>query len=317
MKSISHIKHENPANRIWKGLDESTIAVLKTAHSANTVRAYRADWQKFEDWGGSIPASPEQVCNFMVSVVESGQKVASVVRCLYAISHIHKAAGFENPVANELVKQTRRGLRKIYGTPPKQSEPIELELVRRICGEIGSETLEDVRDRALITVAFFGAFRRSEIVSLQTEQLHWSAPGLEIQLLRSKANKFGECEIKPLVAASDPLICPLQNLKHWLAISGIESGPVFPRVLNNGRLGTSGLSAQAFYILLKKRAAAAGTDPVRVTPHGLRAGFVTTAYKRGRDRYQIKMVTGHKSDAVLDSYIRVADRFEHCAGKLD
>jgi integrase len=68
--------------------------------------------------------------------------------------------------------------------------------------------------------------------------------------------------------------------------------------------------------MLKARATAAGFTDGEFSPHSLRSGFITTAYKGGKDRYRIKQVSGHKSDAVLDMYIRAADRFTDSAGRL-
>lgn len=316
MNMMIKAKHVHAAQQ-YSGLDDRTLNVLAASHAANTVRAYRSDWEKFEAWGGSLPSTPEEVANFMVATVESGQKVSSIIRCLYAISHIHKAGGFDNPVANELVRQVRRGLRKDYGQPPDQSAPIELSDIRKICSAMGVESWIDIRDRALLTVGFFGAFRRSELVGLNVEQISQVEQGLEIHLLRSKTNRFGEREVKPLVWAKDQSICPVRSLINWIETSGINSGPLFRNVIGGKLGGAEPITTQTLYNLLKRRAATAGIDPDTVTPHGLRAGFVTTAYKAGKDRYRIKQVTGHKSDAMLDRYIRCSDQFTDCAGRLD
>jgi integrase len=258
-----------------------------------------------------------QVANFLVGMVVDGQNVSTATRCVYAISHIHKAGGFENPTASELVRQVRRGLRKEYGQPPVQSPPIEINQIRQICGSMSTTDWHDIRDRALVTVGFFGAFRRSELVSLTLEQLVSVDQGLEVHLLRSKTNKFGEREVKPLVRANDQTICPIHSLAQWIHTSGITSGPLFRNVTDNQLSSTAPITSQTLYNLLKKRAANAGIDPGTITPHGLRAGFVTTAFKAGKDRYRIKQVTGHKSDAMLDCYIRGVDKFTDCAGRLD
>lgn len=316
MKDISEKKATPRSVPGYGALDIKTLSVLAAAHSPNTVRAYKADWAKFVAWGGSCSATPEDIANFMVAVADDGYKVSSIIRCLYAISHIHKAQGLPNPIADELVKQVRSGLRKTYGQPPAQAMPIETQHIISICNALDDSNLIDVRDRALITLGFFGAFRRSELVSLTCDQLHPVPQGVEVHLYRSKTNKFGEREIKPLVRATNTAICPITSMETWLRASGITDGAIFRNVTNKGVGADRPISAQTLYNLLKARADAAGIDPDAISPHGLRSGFVTSAYKAGHDRFRIKQVTGHKSDAVMDGYIRDADIFSQCAGRL-
>lgn len=306
----------NP-KKLYGVLPPAVLDALNAAHSPNTVRGYKTDLNNFVKWGGNLPSTPEQVASYMVSmVVEKGYKIASVIRSLYAISHWHRAQHTANPVSDELVRQARRGLVKTHGQPPKQSEALELPALRQLLAHIGTDSLIDVRDRALLTLGFFGAFRRSELVSISVDQLQQVPEGLEVRLHRSKTNKFGRLEIKPIVYAQAQDICPINCLNQWLVSSGITEGDIFRSVSSTGKLSKRGISAQTFYNMLKTRAEAAGFADGEYSPHSLRAGFITTAYKAGKDRYRIKQVSGHKSDAVLDMYIRDADRFTDCAGRL-
>lgn len=298
-------------------LPPAVLEALNAAHSPNTVRAYTADLNNFAKWGGHLPSCPEEVASYMVAmVIDKGYKTSSVIRSLYAISHWHRAQHTNNPVSDELVKQARRGLVKTHGQPPKQVEALELDALKQVLAHIGTETLIDLRDRALLTLGFFGAFRRSELVSLKIDQLQSVPQGLEVRLIRSKTNKFGTLEIKPIVYATNQDLCPIHNLSNWINTANITEGNIFPNVSPCGHLSTQATSAQTLYNMLKTRVAAAGLNASEFSPHSLRAGFITTAYKAGKDRYRIKQVSGHKCDAVLDMYIRDADRFTDCAGRL-
>lgn len=308
---------QDTSRKSYGALSPAVLDALNAAHSPNTVRAYKADLANFLNWGGALPSSPEEVASYMVTmVVEKGYKTSSVVRSLYAISHWHRAQQVSNPVSDELVRQARRGLIKTHGEAPKQAEALELPALRRVLDHIGKESLIDLRDRALLSLGFFGAFRRSELVSLTYEQLEFVQQGLEVKLTRSKTNKFGSLEIKPIVYAQDQELCPIHNLRQWLNAASITQGYLFPSVSPTGHLSKKGLSSHTFYNVIKARAKIAGLMAVDISPHSLRAGFITSAYKAGKDRYRIKQVSGHKSDAVLDMYIRDADRFTDCAGRL-
>ena len=69
------------------------------------------------------------------------------------------------------------------------------------------------------------------------------------------------------------------------------------------------LSADAVRQILLKRAAQAGlqgtlAEPVR--PHGLRAGFVTSAYRNGVPDQEIMGHTRHRSLTTMRNYVRRA-----------
>jgi integrase len=72
--------------------------------------------------------------------------------------------------------------------------------------------------------------------------------------------------------------------------------------------------------ILGRRAAAAGikgTLMEPVTPHGMRAGFVTTAYKNGVPDEEIMGHTRHRSLTTMRSYVRRAKLGSQSpAGKL-
>jgi integrase len=72
--------------------------------------------------------------------------------------------------------------------------------------------------------------------------------------------------------------------------------------------------------ILLKRAAKAGLNgslAEPVSPHGLRAGFVTTAYRNGVPDEEIMGYTRHRSLTTMRSYVRRAKLSQASpAGKL-
>lgn len=87
----------------------------QAAHSTNTVlahntlRAYGADWADFSAWSGSagvssMPAKPENVARYLSELAET-HKISTLQRRMVSITYAHKAAGFDTPVADDLVRQ--------------------------------------------------------------------------------------------------------------------------------------------------------------------------------------------------------------------
>ena len=84
---------------------------------------------------------------------------------------------------------------------------------------------------------------------------------------------------------------------------------MFRKVNRGGAVERGRLSADAVRQVLLKRAGLAGvrgTWDEPVSPHGLRAGFVTTAYRNGVPDEEIMGHTRHRSLATMRGYVRRA-----------
>ena len=103
--------------------------------------------------------------------------------------------------------------------------------------------------------------------------------------------------------------CPVLAVRAWIQSAGITTGPLFRAVNLHGRVSVRALSTRAVALIVKKAAARAGLDPTDVSPHGLRAGMITTAAINGAEERDIAKVSGHRSTAVLHRYVCDADLF--------
>jgi len=173
-----------------------------------------------------------------------------------------------------------------------------------------------IRDRALILVGFAGAFRRSELVALDYDDVAFVKEGLTLMLRRSKTDQVGEGR-KIAIPFARSHACPVKALTSWLDHAGINSGPLFRNVKKGGDIGLGALSPQSVAAIVKEYAAKAGLDADRYSGHSLRAGLITSAAKAGVSSWKIREQTGHKSDVMLQRYIRDAKIFEaNAAGSV-
>src|SRR5690606_40833617 len=90
-----------------------------------------------------------------------------------------------------------------------------------------------------------------------------------------------------------------EEAQHWLEryLSGARpalAGGQAPVELFLGPRAAP-LSRQGFWALVKRHAAAAGIDPARISPHGLRHSFATHLLNRGADLRSLQMLLGHSS----------------------
>ena len=113
------------------------------------------------------------------------------------------------------------------------------------------EENKKLRDRSIILIGFSGGFRRSELISIDYEDLEFVPEGLKISIRRSKTDQFGEGMIKGIPYFSNEIYCPIINLKKWLEISKIKSGPIFRRFVKGSTLTDNRLTDQSVVLLIK------------------------------------------------------------------
>ena len=134
---------------------------------------------------------------------------------------------------------------------------------------------------------------------------------LKIIVKKSKTDQFGEGMIKGLPYFNDKNYCPVINLKEWLEISNIKSGPVFRRFSKGSVLTDKRLTDQSVVLLIKEYLRIAGIENKNFAGHSLRSGFATVAAESGADERSIMAMTGHKSSQMVRRYIREANIFKN------
>jgi site-specific recombinase XerD len=280
---------------------------LAAALADNTLRAYRNDLKHFIDWGGAIPATPECVANYLAGYATI-LSCATLSRRVVAIGRAHTTQGLLSPAHSELVTATLQGIRRIRGRPPRQVTPLLMNDVAQLV--LGLKGLRGLRDKALLLIGFAGALRRSELVSLDVGDVQFVAEGALIRLRRSKTDQEGRGRVIA-IPCTGGRECPPCALRAWLQKALIGTGALFRRINQYDQLLPQRLSAQSVALVIKERAAAAGLDAARYSGHSLRAGFATNAAKAGASALSIRAQTGHKSDAMLQRYIRDGDLFRN------
>jgi len=298
-------------------------AYQDAADAPSTLRAYATDLRNFEAWCAdngfrAMPATPEIVGAYLAAAGE-GYAMQTLRRRVAAIARASGVAGHPLDTKHPAIRETLRGIARTHGSRGRRSAALtttELKKLSRVCepGMAGD------RDRALLLTAFAGALRRSELVALDVQRLTSSDDGVKLLLEKSKTDKVGEGAEIMIVFGRHEDTCPVRALRRWLDAAAIASGPVFRKVNKAGRVETRRLSEDAVRQILLRRAAQAGINGTLaepVSPHGLRAGFVTTAYRNGVSDEEIMGHTRHRSLATMRSYVRRA-KLSHAspAGKL-
>ena len=119
--------------------------------------------------------------------------------------------------------------------------------------------------------------------------------------------------IKGLPYFTNETYCPIINLKKWLEISKIKSGPIFRRFSKGPFLTENRLTDQSVVLLIKKYLNLAGIENQNFAGHSLRSGFATVAAESGADERSIMAMTGHKTTQMVRRYIKEANIFKNNA----
>lgn len=294
-------------------LVQQVYEYVKHSKADNTQRAIATDWSNFIGWCGAkglspLPAAPETVSIYLADMA-ARYKVATIRRHLSTISQAHEAAEVTNPLHSALVKATMKGIKNTNGTAQTQKKATRTTDLRAIV-EALPDNLAGKRDKALLLIGFAGAFRRSELVGLNVEDLEFRTEGLVVTLRRSKTDQEGQGTQKAIRHGRQGL-CPVEALQEWLESAGITSGPIFRRVDKGGNVYSDALSDKAVALIIKKKVKAVGLNPADYSGHSLRAGCATEAAAAGAHDRDIMRQTGHKSVGMVQRYVREANIFKN------
>ena len=303
-------------------------AYARRAKADNTRRAYRAGVRAWCAWCDihalpCLPAHSADVVAFLAAERGRGMSLSTIDLRRAAIRYLHFIAGCVVPTVEAHVSETVAGMRREaadQGETPDKKLAATAGILHEIIGRIGDD-LAGLRDKALLTVGFAGAFRRAELAAVRVEHIEARDRGLRVTLPRSKGERTGRAVTVALPYGATAL-CPVRALRRWQAAAGIGEGALFRRIwlpptrrkgdgpLPSPVVGTQALDSGSIARIIKRRAAAAGHDPDMVAGHSLKRGAMTTGMDQGVHPTKLKRLGRHKSYNVLDEYLEAGDPFE-------
>ena len=303
-----------------KSLHEATINNLKSSKANNTLRAYKSD---FKDFGAfcakhgfnSMPTEPK-IVSLYITHLSVNSKISTLRRRLVSIGVIHKLKGHYLDTKHPIIIENLMGIKRKKGSIQTGKKPILINHLKQIINVIDSQKIEKIkklRNRTLILIGFGGGFRRTELVSIDHEDLDFVEEGVKITLRRSKTDQFGEGLVKGLPYFVNEKYCPVASLKNWINLSKIKSGPLFRRFAKGSILTRNRLTDQSVVLIIKDCLKLAGIENQNFSGHSLRSGFATVAAESGADERSIMAMTGHKTTQMVRRYIREANIFKNNA----
>ncbi len=270
-----------------------TYLLVERGLSGNTVEAYGRDTLRYltflEGEGCREPVRITQllVASFIASLKSEGLSPRSRARALSAIRMFHRFLLVEghattNPTA--LLEAP-----KIGGKLPTFLSSREIE--KLLAAPLGNG-LAELRDRAMLELLYATGLRVSELVNLTLRTVNLDAGFLLT---------FGKGGKERLVPLGDAAI---GTVRRYLveAHPRLEGGRGSEELFLT-RLG-EGMSRQAFWNIIKKRAREAGIDR-SISPHTLRHSFATHLLENGADLRSVQLMLGHADLSSTQIYTHV------------
>ncbi|MBY3101231.1 site-specific integrase [Rhizobium laguerreae] len=248
---------------------------------------------------------------------------ATVRRRLANWSTLTKWRGLDGAFASPALKSAiRLAVRAVPRTRRRKSaRAVTGDVLAKLLATCASGSLRDLRDRAILMVAFAsGGRRRSEIAGLRREQLTVEPPipiengaplpSLAIHLARTKTTSGEQDDVVYLTGR------PVDALNAWMVAAKIESGSVFRAIGRWGTVSRRAIDPQSINAIIKQRAMLAGLELGEFSAHGLRSGYLTEAAHRGIPLPEAMEQSRHRSVQQASSYYNNATRRSGRAARM-
>ena len=345
-------------------INDNVTKLKEKSKSKNTQDKYEGDWLKFIDYcKNKYKCNPLEVddldsayaltANYMDWLHEDPEakilkgasnipgreklnnnpysstayKASTIQRILASITYKYRLNNFQfdrkNPNIAETISAIVRNEKNHKSGQAKELLKADIEKIINFIGD-DSEDYSTFRDKALILIGFYSFCRRSELLGMKYEHLHFGDDGIQVLIPFSKTDQTGEGRMIFLPSTNDSF-CPVKALKNWLEIARIDNGPLFYKINKSNTIEKYtmnqmnkkvSLNDASFVLILKKRAAAAGLDNCdKISGHSLRIGSITQARMNGVPTHEIMAQSGHKTTQMIDRYTKLSNIKETSAAK--
>lgn len=269
-----------------------------TGSAERTRRAYGGDLEKLAGWAEQRGLGPAEVTHrdlrrFAAELSADGASKATVARKLAAVRALYRSlvrAGMIGANPADLVATPKRDA--------KLPRVLGREEMRVLLERIPARTPLELRDRAMLELAYSCGLRAQEVIDLDID-----SPDFEAERLRVEG-KGGKTRLVPIgEPAQRALRAYLERGRPALVATRREETPALLVSKSGRRLHPSDLRRRLE--LWVRHAAIAGG----VSPHALRHSFATHLLEGGADLRAIQELLGHANLSTTQVYTQVEPSF--------
>jgi integrase/recombinase XerD len=273
------------------------MMAVERAAARNTLSAYAKD---LADAGAFLAArrrdltdaAPEDIEAYFERMGALGLSPATAARRRAAVRGLYRFAAGEGWRVDDPSRRV---------DAPKKGRPLPHvlsrgEIDRLIAAASAKDGAAGLRLGCMVELLYASGLRISELLALPVAALARDPAYLIVK------GKGGKERLAPLNAPARTAIkayLPARN--RFFPKAASDSPWLFPSRSGGGRL-----TRRRFAQLLDEAAIAAGIDPARISPHGLRHAFATHLLEGGADLRTVQKLLGHADIATTQIYTHVA-----------
>jgi len=291
--------------------------------SPSTVRNYQLGQRRFADWcdDNGIPydfprhaVTPEAVALFIDAMAADGLKPATLNTYVAAVSKMHKRLNLPSPADTQIVKDAKAShIKRLMSDDTgdrgeqQQAAPMRWEAVGPALDAMGDLPI-DLRDRALILMAYETGARASELCALRWRDLKQVEAGAVVTVYSTKT---GSVRQAPLPASSYAAV------QAWGAAIGVEpDAPIFCPLSSKSGDDTSRLTRRDVSRVFAARVGPWARGDKALSAHSARVGKAQDLRAAGFSSGDIAQAMGWKTDAMPNRYTRHLAAWDNAAARL-
>ena len=298
---------------------------MNAGYRPNTLGNKRTHGRSYGDFCrkfgfAPFPADEWQFIRYTVYLAESEDitSAGTVANYVGGVRSLSRLGGFHTPPASAAnVKLCLDGVKTLLAKPKRQAHAMDMQMLEDMSKLVDYESQYQVCAFTAILVGFYLFLRKSNLVPdsqpkfSPIEQLtrgciaaDWENWMALVHIIWSKTIKNFEKDLwLPLIPAKSENICPVLHMKLSLSMTkGDDMDALFRYTNSKGQVKI--LTYDQFRKQLRIWVEKLNLNPDHYTPHCLRRGGATHAFRVGLSSDYIQMMGDWASDAYMD-YLRI------------
>lgn len=288
-------------------LDHCKTAVLNSLGSPASRRVYEYAIDQFISWYCS---EPRLAFNRIVVVryrmyLESRRLAANTInQQLAAVRRLaHEAAD-----AGLLSPELAAGISRVKGVKQlgfRSGNWLSVEQSSEVLKHAGGDSMRAKRDYAMLAMLFGCGFRRSELVSLEFDDIQMRQGHWAVVDLIGKGGHIRTVPIPNWVKAA---------LDQWTRAANVTDGKIFRAVARLGKVWGCGISQNVVWYVVRSCCGRAGLE--HIAPHDLRRTCAKLCHDSGGELEQIQFLLGYASVQTTERYLGCKQNLGHPVNDL-
>ena len=294
----------------FSALDAFVAESRSFSRAASTQRKYVNEFHRFETWCRTrrlcplpaLPSTVERYCAFVL-LNKDDPTPGPVLNVLPAIAKFHELRSLPNPCSEPALKDFVEGVRRRFGKPPVQKEPLTPALVKALLTHFLSSSLN--RGSPADWVVGWGIYylfrisgRYTESSAVQRKHFEFEEDKLVVSINRSKADQRAKGRQVVIVPSDTPFCFVMLTQRYFRRLNRRNQfkfdRPVIPDIDTDGCFDfTRPMPYIKFYGHFRDAIEAVGRDPDKYGLHSAKVGSIVEMADQGADLRDLEARAGH------------------------